>query len=145
MKTLNEIKTHADLIEWHEKYLVVRDIEDNILTGNKRAVALFKFEVSLQFEEIKLIVGVYDLDENGNPISSKSVKPYEDIILATNHKQIDISDPNFEIVEKEDQIEGKTYIGEFDAYVYITKNNPIKLWDLFYSVIKKSKTINLEQ
>jgi hypothetical protein len=91
------------------------------------------------------VVGVYELDSNGEPINSKSLKPYEDTITATNSYIVDTYTPDLDIVSPEDilpdQPEGR-YIGEFDAYVYYTKNNDIRLWTLFESIIKKNSKIN---
>ena len=141
--TLYSLDTRAKLDTYgQEVLLVTEDIQPSATTGKDRAVALFHFNSNFLQKTISLIVGVYELDENGEPINSKSLKPYEDIITATNEYMVDITDPDLNIIAPEDMVEGVNYMGEYDAYIYITKNNPIELWTLFESIIKRSKKIN---
>ena len=140
---LYSLDTRAKLDAYGQKVLLVtEDIQPSAVTGNDRAVALFHFNSNFLQESITLVVGVYELDENGEPINTKSLKPYEDTITATNEYVVDITDPELNVVDPEDMVEGVEYMGEYDAYIYITKNNPIQLWTLFESIIKKSKKIN---
>lgn len=136
-----ELNTKEKLDEWKNNFLVVTDgINDSQTTGFKRAVALFDFNASFRDKNIQLVCGIYELDSDGNPIISKSLRPYEELIIATNSKEVDIE--TMDVVPKEQQVSGKTYLGEFDAYVMLTKTSPVKLWELFESVIKRSSTIN---
>jgi hypothetical protein len=138
--------TKAALDQWAIDCLVVTDgIAPSSVTGNNRAVALLHFLTNFLDKSITLVVGVYELDANGEPINSKPLKPYEDTIVATNADIVDTYTPGLPIVTPEDMLpdqpEGR-YIGEFDAYVKFTKDNSVELWPLFESIIKKSSKIN---
>ncbi len=124
-----------------EVLLVTEDISVSEVTGNNRAIALFHFNADFLAKSLTLVVGVYELDENGEPINSKSLKPYEESIVATNALEVDVEAEGFPIVTEDDKVEGGKYMGEYDAYVYYTKNSDIRLWDLFTSIIKRSKTL----
>jgi hypothetical protein len=140
---LYNLDTRAKLDTYgQEVLLVTEDIQPSATTGKDRAVALFHFNSNFLQKSITLVVGVYELDENGEPINSKSLKPYEDTITATNEYMVDITDPELNIVDPEDMIEGVEYMGEYDAYIKYTKENSIQLWTLFESIIKRSKKIN---
>jgi hypothetical protein len=140
---LYNLDTRAKLDTYgQEVLLVTEDIQPSATTGKDRAVALFHFNSNFLQKSITLVVGVYELDENGEPINSKSLKPYEDTITATNEYMVDITDPELNIVDPEDMVEGIEYMGEYDAYIKYTKENSIQLWTLFKSIIKRSKKIN---
>ena len=124
-----------------EALLVTEDISVSETTGNSRAIALFHFNADFLNKSLTLVVGVYEVDANGEPINSKSLKPYEETIIATNAVEVDIQTPEFVIVTEEDKVEGGTYMGEYDAYVHFTKNNDIRIWTLFESIIQRSKTL----
>lgn len=129
--------TKADLDQWAIDCLVVTDgIAPSPVTGYNRAIALLQFNAEFTKRQVVLYVGVFELDEQGNPIVSRSLKPYEEIVVADNGQEVDIE--TLEITAQEDQDPNKTYMGEYDAYVYITKNNPVLIWDLFESAIKNS-------
>jgi hypothetical protein len=143
MTNLYSLDTREKLDAYGSKVLLVtEDIDVSSVTGKNRAVALFHFNANFQQESITLVVGVYELDAQGEPIISQSLKPYEESIVATNGKQVDMQTPGLEIILEEDKVEGGIYMGEYDAYIYITKNNPIELWTLFESIIKRSSKIN---
>jgi hypothetical protein len=143
MTNLYSLDTRAKLNAYGSKVLLVtEDIEVSSVTGKDRAVALFHFNANFQQESITLVVGVYELDTQGEPIISQSLKPYEESIVATNGYMVDMQTEGLEVVAQEDMVEGGVYMGEYDAYIYITKNNPIQLWQLFESIIKRSKKIN---
>lgn len=140
---LFSIKTAADLQAYNQECLVVtEDINPSTVTGFSRAVALFHFNANFLLKELSLIVGVYEIDENGNPIHTKSLIPYEECIVANNSLEVNMLSPTLDVVKPEDKVSNGVYMGEYDAYVYITKNNPILLWDLFRNIIKGSRTIN---
>jgi hypothetical protein len=129
--------TKEALDQWAIDCLVVTDgITPSPITGYNRAVVLLQFNAEFLRKQIVLFVGVFELDADGNPIISKSLKPYEDMVIADNSQEIDIE--TMAIVAKEDQDPNKTYMGEYDAYIYITKNNPVMIWDLFETAIKNS-------
>ena len=138
-----DLDTKEKLDAYAEKFLVVRgeSITPSLVTGFNRAVALLDFNVNFRQKSITLVVGIYELDEIGNPIISKSLKPYEETIVATNGIEVDAQ--TMQIVRsEEDKIEGRTYIGEFDAYLSLTKAGVVPLWDLFTSAITTSSLIN---
>jgi len=146
MSNLYSLDTREKLDAYGNKILLVTEgIDPSSVTGNDRAVALFHFLVNFLDESITLVVGVYELDANGEPINSKSLKPYEDTIVATNTDMVDTYTPGLNIIAPEDilpdQPEGR-YIGEYDAYIKLTKHNSVELWPLFESIIKKSSKIN---
>lgn len=124
-----------------EALLVTEDISVSETTGNSRAIALFHFNADFLNKSLTLVVGVYELDANGEPINSKSLKPYEELIVATNDTEVDTQTPGLELITEEDKVEGGIYMGEYDAYVHFTKNNDVRIWDLFESIIKRSKTL----
>ena len=121
--------------------LVTEDISVSEVTGNNRAIALFHFNADFLSKSLTLVVGVYELDAEGEPINSKSLKPYEEMIVATNALEVDLQTPGLDVITEEEKVPGGMYMGEYDAYIYFTKNNDIKLWDLFESIIKRSKTL----
>lgn len=140
---LYNFDTRAKLDEYGQKVLLVTDgIKKSEVTGNDRAIALFHFNADFLNKTLTLVVGVYELNEEGEPINSKSLKPYEEMIVATNGLEVDVQTPGLDVVTEEDKVEGGIYMGEYDAYIYITKNNPIELWTLFESIIKRSSKIN---
>ena len=146
MSNLYSLDTREKLDTYGNKILLVTEgIDPSSVTGNDRAVALFHFLVNFLDESITLVVGVYELDANGEPINSKSLKPYEDTIVATNADIVDTYTPGLDIIAPEDilpdQPEGR-YMGEYDAYIKLTKHNSVELWPLFESIIKKSSKIN---
>ncbi len=143
MTNLYSLDTREKLDAYGSKVLLVtEDIQVSPVTGKDRAVALFHFNANFQQQSITLVVGVYELDAQGEPIISQSLKPYEESIVATNGYMVDMQTEGLEVVAQEDMVEGGVYMGEYDAYIYITKNNPIQLWQLFESIIKRSKKIN---
>jgi hypothetical protein len=131
-----DFKTKADLDMWATASLVVYDVSVSPDTGNNRAVALMQFNANFDQKEIVLNVGVFELDTQGNPKIGKSLIPYYDYIIASNAYEVDIE--TMIITPIEDQDPNKTYMGEYDAYIYLTKNNSILIWDLFNSSIKNS-------
>jgi hypothetical protein len=134
---LYDFNTKADLDQWAIDCLVVRTgISVSPTTGYNRAVALIQFNAMFNLKQIHLNVGVFELDPQGNPIRSKSLIPYEELIIADNSQQVDIE--TMVITPIEDQDPNKTYMGEYDAYVYITKNNPVQIWNLFEASIQNS-------
>jgi hypothetical protein len=124
-----------------EALLVTEDISVSETTGNSRAITLFHFNADFLNKSLTLVVGVYELDANGEPINSKSLKPYEEMIVATNNVEVDVQTPGLDVVTEDDKVEGGIYMGEYDAYVYFTKNNDVRIWTLFESIIKRSKTL----
>jgi hypothetical protein len=143
MTNLYSLDTREKLDDYGSKVLLVtEDIQVSPVTGKDRAVALFHFNANFQQQSITLVVGVYELDAQGEPIISQSLKPYEESIVATNGYMVDMQTPGLDVVKPEDMVEGGIYMGEYDAYIYITKNNPIQLWQLFESIIKRSTKIN---
>lgn len=132
-----DFNTKADLDQWAIDCLVVKNgIAVSPVTGFNRAIALLLFNAEFIRKQIILYVGVFELDTLGNPITSKSLKPYEDMVIANNDQEVDIE--TLVVTAKEDQDPNKTYMGEYDAYIYITKNNPVMIWDLFEAAIKNS-------
>jgi hypothetical protein len=123
--------------------VVTEDIKPSETTGNSRAIVLFHFNANFLNKELVLVVGIYELDTNGELINS--LKPYEDTIVATNTDIVDTYTPGLDIIAPEnilpDQPEGR-YMGEYDAYIKLTKHNSVELWSLFESIIKKSSKIN---
>lgn len=139
-----DLNTKEKLETYGKEFLVVTEgISPSELTGFSRAVALLDVNISLRTKTINLVLGVYELDKDGNPIISKSLRPYEEVLVASNSNRVDITTPNFDIVLEEDMVEDVDYVGEFDAYVYLTKNNPVMLWDLFNAVIKRSSNFKI--
>jgi hypothetical protein len=137
-----DLNTKEKLDAYGDKFLVVTEnIDPSPVTGFNRAVALLDFNVNLRNQTITLVVGVYELDEDGEPIISKSLKPYEETLVAHNGNTVDMQTEGLDIVQEDDKVENGIYMGEFDAYVYITKNNPVKLWDLFASVVTRSSSL----
>lgn len=142
MTNLYSLDTRAKLDAYGSKVLLVTEnIQVSPVTGKDRAVALFHFNADFLNKSLTLVVGVYELDKNGEPINSKSLKPYEEMIIATNNVEVDVQTPGLDVVTEDDKVEGGIYMGEYDAYVYYTKNNDIRLWALFESIIKRSKTL----
>ena len=146
MPNLYSLNTRERLDAYGSKVLLVTEgIDPSQITGNDRAVALFHFLANFLDESITLVVGVYELDANGEPIISKSLVPYEDSLVATNTYIVDTDTPGLDIIAPEDMLpdqpEGR-YMGEYDAYLKLTKENSIELWPLFESIIKKSSKIN---
>ena len=140
---LYNLDTKEKLNAYGQAVLVVTEgINPSEVTGNDRAIALFHFNANFLQQTLTLVVGVYELDANGEPIISKSLIPYEESIQGTNSEQVDMDSEELQVVTEDEKIEGGNYMGEFDAYVKITKENPVELWDLFASIIKKSKKIN---
>jgi hypothetical protein len=136
-----DFNTKADLDQWAIDCLVVTDgIVQSPITGYNRAIVLLQFNAEFISKQIVLYVGVFELDADGNPIVSKSLKPYEDMVIANNSQEIDIE--TMVITAKEDQDPNKIYMGEYDAYIYLTKNNPVMIWDLFETSIKNSTKFN---
>jgi hypothetical protein len=138
-----DLNTKEKLDAYGDNFLVIRgeSISPAQVTGFDRAVVLLDFNANFRQKTITLVVGIYELDENGDPIISKSLKPYEDTIIATNGTEVDAE--TMEIVRnEEDKVEGRTYIGEFDAYIYLTKSGAVPLWNLFSSAIITSSLIN---
>lgn len=134
---INNFNTAADLQAWATKCLVVTNgISVSPVTGFNRAVALMQFNGYFNLGQIVLNVLVFELDSNGNPIKSRSLNPYEDLIIADNSQEVDIE--TMVVTPKADQDPNKVYMGEYDAYVYLTKNNPVMIWSLFESSIKNS-------
>lgn len=132
-----DFNTKADLDQWAIDCLVVTDgISVSPVTGYSRAVALLQFNAEFNKSRIVLYVGVFELDIDGNPIRSKSLNPYEEMVIADNGQQVDIE--TMVVTPIEDQDPNKVYMGEYDAYVYITKHNPVMIWDLFETAIKNS-------
>jgi hypothetical protein len=146
MPNLYSLDTREKLDAYGSKVLLVTEgIDPSLVTGNDRAVALFHFLANFLDESITLIVGVYELDANGEPIISKSLVPYEDSLVATNTYIVDTYTPGLDIIAPEDMLEDQPegrYMGEYDAYLKLTKENSIELWPLFESIIKKSSKIN---
>ena len=140
---LYNFDTREKLDAYGQAILVVTEnIQKSSVTGNDRAVALFHFNADFLSKTITLVVGVYELNSNGEPIISKSLNPYEEMIVATNGKEVDMNSETLEVVKPDDKEENGFYMGEFDAYIFLTKNKEIKLWDLFKSIIVRSSTIN---
>jgi hypothetical protein len=146
MPNLYSLNTRERLDAYGSKVLLVTEgIDPSPVTGNDRAVALFHFLANFLDESITLVVGVYELDSNGEPIISKSLVPYEDSLIATNTYIVDTYTPGLDIIAPEDMLEDQPegrYMGEYDAYLKLTKENSIELWPLFESIIKKSSKIN---
>jgi hypothetical protein len=129
--------TKAALDQWAIDCLVVTDgIIPSPTTGYNRAIALLQFNAEFINRRIVLYVGVFELDTQGNPKIGKSLIPYYDYIIASNAYEVDIE--TMVITPIEDQDPNKIYMGEYDAYIYITKNNPVMIWDLFETAIKNS-------
>jgi hypothetical protein len=136
-----DLNTKEKLDNYAAQVLVVTEgIDKSEITGFNRAVALLNFNADFRNKSITLVVGIYELDELGEPIISKSLKPYEEVIIANNGRLVDVE--TFEIADENELDESKTYLGEYDAYIALTKSSSIKLWELFENVIKSSPNIN---
>jgi hypothetical protein len=128
---LDDIKTKADLDAYAAKVLAVySDPEDPndfsiprsvIRPNDKRVAILLDFNISFRSERLEIIVGVYDLDSEGNPIYAKSLKPYEEVIEATEFSYVDIQ--TGEVTAEEDMDPNKTYVPEFTFYLMYAKTN----------------------
>jgi len=139
---LYNFNTKADLDQWAIDCLVTYNIATSPETGFNRAAALLRFHANFDREQIILYVGVFELDVNGNPIIGKSLVPYEEVIIANNDNQVDIETMVVTPIESQDP--NKIYMGEYDAYVYLTKNNSIMLWDLFKTSIENSIKLKIQ-
>ena len=137
-----DLNTKEKLDAYGDKFLVVKEgISPSEVTGFNRAVALLDFNTNFRNQTIVLVVGIYELDVDGEPIITKSLKPYEDVIIGSNGTLVDIE--TMEVLSNEDEKDSnKTYMGEFDAYLALTKQGPIHLWELLKNTITSSSKIN---
>lgn len=133
---LTDFKTKQDLDNWGVEHLTTYNIRVSPETGNNRAAVILNFHGNFTQRQISIHVGVFELDNNGDPIIGKGINPYEEVIIANNDSEVDIE--TFQIVSKENQDPNKIYMGEYNAYVYYTKNNLVNMWGLFKNNIENS-------
>lgn len=160
---LYDIKTKEDLKDYADKKLVVYsdplDEQGNPIQGeftiprnplrpnSHRAAALLDVEISLRRDEVKLVVGVYDLDSNGDPIYANSIKPYETDIVATDFGFVD---PTTGLVVEEADMDQELkeqgfYIPEFTFYLLYTKTNKMYVLDNQTNTYLETVGVNLWQ
>ncbi|MCO5254216.1 MAG: hypothetical protein M9892_07635 [Bacteroidetes bacterium] len=130
---INSIQTREELDQYANDYLVV-DIADNPITGNKRKAAFFGMNANILQQTISVHVGVFEIDSEGELINTKALKPYEELLTASNNMTV-----NPETGEP-----AKEGIGEFDFFVLYTKTNSTNLWELFAQRIELSTKLNTE-
>jgi hypothetical protein len=132
------LDTKEKLEAWGQEFLLVTEgITPSSVTGFNRAVILTDFICDFRNKQIKLVTAVYELNSEGNPIISNSLKPYEQLLVAHNGNLVDATGA---VVDNPE--EGVSYMGEFDFYMALTKNNAIQLWEVFETIIKNSRVIN---
>ena len=137
---IRDLNTKEKLEEWGNKFLLLTGadgITPSAVTNFPRAIVLLDFITNLRNKTITLVLGVYELDLDGNPIISQSLMPYEQTLIA--HNGILVDQQGQVVIDPENP---EDYIGEFDFFIHLTKNNPIQLWDIFSNIIVNSSVIN---